>query len=85
MRELLRFFCLQYVVCAMVTWNTRALARADVPNTIVSDIAFSLVNFTIIKKIADAEHSYWAMAGYLLGNVLGSLTTIYITRYFWGS
>lgn len=87
MRELLRFFFLQYLVCAMVTWNYRAVARADIWNTGLSDVAFSVVNFIMIKRIANEEKdkSYWGMAGYGLGNVLGSITTVYITKYFWGN
>ena len=85
MREAIRFFALQYLVCVTVTWNTRAIARADVCHTVGSDVVFSLINFGVIKKIADSDRSMWAMAGYTAGNILGSLTTIFVTRWIWGS
>ncbi len=86
LKELVKFFVLQYAVCGLVIWNIRAASRANIPNTIVSDLLFSLVNFTVVRKIAsDTGGSKWAMAGYTLGNILGSVSAIYGTRYFCGS
>ena len=85
MKELARFFALQYVVCATATWNFRAIARANIAHTIASDVAYSVVNFLVVKRIADSNRSRGAMAGYMLGNILGSVTTIVLTRLVWGS
>lgn len=85
MKEFLRFTGLQFLVCTAFTYNFRAVARGDIANTIASEIAYSLINFIVVRKVANSERSGWAMAGYACGNVLGSVTTIVVTRWFWGA
>ena len=85
MKEFLRFAVLQFMVCAFVTYNMRAIARADVANTVASDVLYSVVSFALVKRIVNTERSWWAMAGYTVGNVGGSVATILVTRWFWGA
>jgi hypothetical protein len=84
-KTLLKFAGMQYLVCLCVSYNYRALARADVWNTAVSDALFSGVNYLVVRRIAKEDDSIWAAVGYAIGNIAGSVTAIYLTKLMWGN
>jgi len=73
--ELISFF----ILCA----NTRAEAAANVFWTAATNMAFDLVNFVIIKWIAeDAKFRTWqAGISGSLGGTLGSVISIFVTTH----
>lgn len=73
--ELISFF----ILCA----NTRAEAKGNIFWTAATNMAFDLVNFVIIKWIAeDSKFRTW-QAGFSgsLGGALGSVLSIYVTTH----
>ena len=61
------------------------MTRADLANTIVFEVLWSTLNFTVVRKIAAEPSSGWSLCGYIAGNVLGSVASILVTKHFWGS
>lgn len=48
-----------------------------------TDMVISFYQFLIIKKIADTN-SKTALTGFTLGGAMGSLTMLYLTRWWFG-
>ncbi len=50
-----------------------------------TDLSIAFVNFKLIKEIADAEKHGPALYGYVLGGALGSLASMYLSLWWFGS
>lgn len=84
MKRFALFFALQFTAYALICWNYRAVSRGWVGNVVVSDLLFAALNFTLIKKVADAKDGT-AMWGYIAGGAAGSAVSVLLTKYLWGS
>ncbi len=78
------FFAVQFVSYALITWNYRSIAQGRISAVFASDLCFAAVNFTLIKRVAKAECP-WAMAGYVLGGACGSVASVVVTKWAYGS
>ena len=83
MKELLHLFALQFVYYFVVTWNFRVIAQAHYVSIAISDIGVAAVNFTLVRKIANAE-GHMARIGYILGGACGSLLATFLTQKYYG-
>lgn len=83
MRTFLSFFSIQFLSYAVICWNYRSVAQARYGNIFVSDLACAAISFNLIKKVANAE-SRVAMAGYILGGAVGSITSVWVTKVVFG-
>ena len=84
MKRFALFFALQFVSYGLLCWNYRAVARGWIGNTVSSDLMIAALNFTLIKKVADAKDGA-AMWGYIAGGAVGSAASVLLTKYLWGS
>ena len=84
MKELGKFFVLQFIYYFVITWNFRVIAQAHYFSIAVSDMCTAAVNFTLIRKIASAD-SRMARTGYILGGAAGSLLATFITQKLYGA
>ena len=84
MKELVRFFGLQFVYYFVATWNFRVIAQAHYASILVSDVCLATVSFTLIQRISKSE-SNTARAGFVLGGASGSLLAAWITKTLYGA
>ena len=70
--------CLSYSIVAV---NTIAIAKTKYLPTFVSSLAFMIVNFFLIKHIAEAK-STEEFIGYCVGGVGGDFLGIWIAKKF---
>jgi len=83
MKRFLMFFAAQFFNYAMLTWNYRAIALGWPVSLVASDMVISFYQFLIIQKIVENK-SKMALAGFTLGGACGSLTSLYLTRWWFG-
>lgn len=76
--ELISFF--------VIVANTRAFTHGNYGWTAITDGAFSLQNFVMLKLMVDDEkaRSLWAGLGYTAGGICGSLLAIFVTSHYLG-
>lgn len=79
----MKFFLLQFVQFFLVVANTRAYTQGNYTWTALTDLLFSVIQFTILKKVA-ASKKESDVLWYALGGVAGSLTSIYVTKLIYG-
>jgi hypothetical protein len=84
MKDFATFFCCQFLLYFIICWNYRVIAKGWVGQTVVSDLLFAAVNFTVIKKVAAAKGRL-AMVGYVCGGAAGSASSVYLTKTLWGA
>ena len=63
--------------------NLRAVAHADIPVAIITDMVWALLNYTLIKKVA-TSNGPWKFCGYFFGSALGSGLGIMVSKMFLG-
>jgi hypothetical protein len=80
-KEFFYFFWIQFLVYGFICWNTRAIADAWFGQLILTDGIIAFFNFKLTKKIAQAE-SEVAMWGYISGGICGSVTSVFLTKFF---
>lgn len=81
MRHLLTMFGVQVVAYIVLVVNLRALNRGRYVATGVTEIAYALMNFYIIRRIAEAR-SAWEALAYALGATVGSLAAMWMTKHW---
>jgi hypothetical protein len=71
--ELISFF--------IVVANARAYTHSNYAWTAITDILFSLQQFTMTRLMIDDPNgrTWWLGAGYTLGGTIGSLLAIFVT------
>lgn len=88
LRNSVKRFCImfaaQFVLYGMLCWNYRAVAKAWIPEVVVSDGLIAAMNFTLIKRMVKDE-SKSGLAGYVIGGMSGSAVSVALTKYLWGS
>jgi len=67
----------------MLTWNYRAVALGWPVSLVATDMAISFYQFMIIQKIVE-DKSKLALAGFTLGGACGSLSMLYLTKWWFG-
>lgn len=86
-----QFFILfgaQCVSYGLLCWNYRAVAKAMISQTVLSDLLIAALSFKVLKEIMkdDAHNkSNLAWAGYVLGGATGSALSLWMTRAIWGN
>lgn len=73
---------LQFLNFLILTVNYRAVAHGLYTWTALTDMLICLINWTLIKKVAN-EDSMWARVGYLFGGTTAGIVGIWITQS-WG-
>ena len=82
-KDFLTLFILQSLNFAVICINYRAVAQADIPLAVITDMVWALLNYILIKKVATSNSPYKFM-GYLLGSALGSSLGIIVSKLFLG-
>jgi len=77
------FFVVQFLYYGVLCWNYRAVAQANLLHVAISDGFAALIGFTLIKKVSAAT-SRAAMAGYVLGGMLGSVVSVMASVWIFG-
>ena len=80
--EFITFFALQGLAYFVLVANIRALAHLNYPAAAVSESVYLVLQWTVLRKIVTST-SPIAQAGYVIGGVLGSMFSMYLTRA-WG-
>jgi hypothetical protein len=81
------FFAItQSISYFLVVANTRAYTVGLYGWTGLTDGLFAAQNYLTVRMIAKDEgaNDFWSGAGYTVGGVVGSLTSIYVTRHIYG-
>jgi hypothetical protein len=77
------FFCQFFLYCGWC-FNYRAVAQANIPWTVITDIILTSLSFFVIRRIAASANNFIIFFSYVLGSVFGSVAGIYISKYFLG-
>ena len=78
------FFLLQFLMFALITVNTRAIAQARYRWTILTDILISAFQFLIIRKVGASAENWVAWSGFVCGGAVGSSLGIYVSKKWFG-
>lgn len=84
MKVAIQLFLLQFVSFFIIVANTRAYTQGRYLWTAVTDMAFGLINFTIVQKVATAR-TWPQRLGYASGGMVGALVGIYLTKLIYGA
>lgn len=79
--RLLTIFGVQTVAFVVLVLNIRALNRGFYLATAATEVAYALMNFYMIQRIATA-HTVGEAVAYTLGCTLGSLIAMWISRHW---
>ena len=77
------FICQFFLYCGWC-FNYRAVAQANIPWTIITDVLLTSLSFLVIRRIATARNNFFIFFSYIVGSVFGSVLGIYISKYFLG-
>lgn len=83
-RQFFLLFSAQFLSYALLCWNYRAVAKAIIPQAVLSDVMIAALSFKVLKSVQAAD-SDLAWAGYVLGGATGSAVSIYLTKLIWGN
>jgi hypothetical protein len=72
---------LQYGICC---FSYRVLAQGNIPLTVGTDFVYSLLMFTVIRKVVNSQDDWLSRAGYMTGSATGSLIGILLSRLLTG-
>lgn len=81
MRGALLLGALQAVNFLIVAVNMRAVAHARYLWVALTDLAICALNFTIIKRVAEAS-TVDEFVGYAIGGVCGALAGVWLSRHW---
>lgn len=85
MKNFLIVFFSQFAIYFLIIANNRAFNRDDYFLAGSTDMLFASLQFFIIKRIAkDEDKSYATFTGYVLGGVIGTLVSMYVSKEFLG-
>ena len=84
MKQFFLFFLVQFFLYGLLVLNYRSAANIWPVPLVATDLLVAMINFKVIARIAKAsDHgpSFW---GYVLGGVVGSLTSMYGSLWWFG-
>jgi hypothetical protein len=84
MREAVLFFFIQILNYGLITFNFRAIAQANVMNSVGSDLIFASLGFFVIRRIARSESSILSWIGYTAGSGIGTYIGIVVSQAWLG-
>lgn len=73
----LKLFCLMFIQYGLLTVNTTAISHGNYLWTFLSDMALSLLGFTILKEVVESKAPVDRFA-YALGGSLGAQLAIFL-------
>ena len=71
-------FLAQATLYTVICVNFRAIAQLDYGVAATSEIAFAVINFAVIQKIAN-DNSLKSLVAYVLGSLAGSMLGMYLS------
>lgn len=81
MRIGLHLFGMMFIQYAVITVNTVAIANGNYLGLFITDLAITLLGFTILKKV-EAASGPFQMACYALGGALGAQVALLASLHF---
>lgn len=84
MKKAAWLFGLQFLSFFIIVANTRAYTQGLYFWTGVTDMAFGLLNFAIVKRVTAAE-TWTERIGYACGGTVGALVGIYVSKHLYGA
>ena len=84
-RDGIILFFVQIFAYGFVAINYRAIAQANYPYTILTDVIIALIQFLVIRKISKAKSATIQLIGFIAGSVVGSVLGIYISKIILGA
>ncbi len=85
MKDAVMLASIQFLSWSICTLSWRAVAQANVPVAILTDSTLGTLQFFVIRKIAKGEATtllQWL--GYTVGGVMGTVTGIYTSLWWFG-
>lgn len=80
MNSFLKFFVLEFIAYLLVCTNMRAIAAGSYLWTLSSDSIITLNGFYIMRVFMREPDNKVAVAGAMLGGMLGSALALFITK-----
>lgn len=78
------FAVIQAALYFLATVNTRAIARGKYAGVIASDVALCATSFALVREIDALDSgSHVALAGCIVGGVIGSVSALWLTKRLW--
>ena len=81
-KSLLLIFFGQFLVYGIVVVNTRAFTDDNYELTALSAMLLAAIYYYIIRKITRDDEDKLALVVYVLGGVIGSLISMYISKHY---
>lgn len=81
------YFVVQFISYGLVVANGRAYVQANYGWTAITDASIAALNFVVLRKmVKDSEDDLHgpSLAGYVIGGTLGSLFSIFVTKWLYG-
>lgn len=77
---------MQFLSWGICTMSWRAVAQANVHAAILTDSTLATLNFFVIKRIVKGkgEDTFVAWLGYTFGAVLGTVSGIHLSLFWFG-
>jgi hypothetical protein len=76
-----QLFVMMFLQYAVITFNIRAVAVSSYWALALTDLVISILGFTILKKVEQAN-GVIDMAGYALGGTLGAQVAMFIGNLY---
>jgi len=86
LKDSLELAVMQFFNWGICTISWRAVAQANIMAAIITDTTLATLTFFLFKKIADQQkdHLFIPWLGYTIGGVLGTISGIYTSLWWFG-
>ena len=82
-QDFFTFFFINSASAGALAWNCRAVSKVWITNILISDAVYAAIGFVLISRVA-AANSTPAIAGYIMGAMVGSVAAAWLTKKFSG-
>jgi hypothetical protein len=72
LRQAATLFSVQIVQYSVVCFSYRVLAQANIKLSVATDLFYAALNYTIIRKVAQAQGGVVNQVAYALGSAIGT-------------
>jgi hypothetical protein len=80
MRNAIILFFGQILAYSVCCFSYRVLAQGNMPLSILSDIAYASLMFTLIKRVATSDGSWLSGTAYVSGSAIGTAIAIVASK-----
>jgi hypothetical protein len=84
LKRAIRLCLLQILNYGLICFSYRLLAQGDELKTVATDVAYSILGFSILREVARGDDSFLSRAGYTIGSGIGTYLGIVISKMVTG-